>query len=730
MKRRVWLLATMVVLAGCRGRPAAAPTSGSGANQAINVVAVNESQLGATIDRLLIEDVSENRLGLLAGVVDCQLRRAQRLLDEGQEQAGFAALEGAFFLVAGGEFRSEMIRNHSKLLLDAANTAAHSGNEGRALVLYSMLDKLPAPAALRAEVQGHLQALAEWRQVVLDRGGLQALGTRQRALAPLELYWPTEDNYQAARSATLRWMDAARRFAPERRPPPQTYEELDEREEADRARQTGVQALAVLALRHGDLQGLLNTLEDPSVAPSVRPKFAELLTQAIEDEEPDAWSELLDGVDSLASERSELGELARAASFRISLALLRADKGSVRSIVPVSGLLIAHGMPDAVPVLFARQLKSQSDPRILGLALRLTSQALIGLEGIGDLTTARLTFANAKPLLERAVNGADDAKSSLAMLEHVMGAMEVRAAELALARPHLAEAVRLEPSFEALRLLAAVDRQQSRTREALDSLTRMAKMSTGNGLALAESQLLQYEVARDQASPSPEATVALEQALRGALKARVESSAAPGNLASVERILGRALEHYGQVAAARRAGIRAIETSRNDPEQLVTAVLDLARRALTLSDLEGSREALRVALEEKLDPEDLAYVAVWRALLEKQQARPALGAAREALIRAARGKGWPATVASWALGKLSDDQLLKTAARKTDRVEAVFYIALSARARGNTSAALEGLRQVANSEALELVEVTVARDLLGQQANKVRPALPATVDIP
>jgi tetratricopeptide (TPR) repeat protein len=402
----------------------------------------------------------------------------------------------------------------------------------------------------------------------------------------------------------------------------------------------------------------------------------------------------------------------------------------VRSLVPISGLLIAHGMPDAVPGLFARQLKRQTDPRVLALALRLTSQALIGLEGIGDLTTARLTFANAKPLLERAVNGAEDAKSSLAMLEHVMGAMEVRAAELTLARPHLAAAVRLEPSFEALRLLAAVDRQQNRTKEALESLARMAKLSTTNGLALAETQLLRFEVARDHPGSAAEATQALEQALRGALKARAESSAAPGNLAGAERVLGRALEHYGQVVAARRAGIRGIEASRNDPDQLVTTVLDLARRALTMSDLEGSREALRVALEERLELEDLAYVAVWQALLERQQTRPALGRAREALLRATRAKGWPATVASWALGKLSDEQLRHAARRETEQVEATFYVAMSARVRGQTSAALEGLRQVANSEALELVEVTVARDLLGQQARTAPPVLPGSVEIP
>jgi hypothetical protein len=493
-----------------------------------------------------------------------------------------------------------------------------------------------------------------------------------------------------------------------------------------------VQVLAVLALRYGDLPGLLQTLEDPSVAPSVRPKFAELLSQAIEDSEPDAWSELLDGVDSLASERSELGDLARGASFQIALSLLRVEPGSVRAIVPAAGLLIAHGVPDAVPLLFARQVKAQNDPRVLSLALRLTAQALIGLEGISDLTTARLTYANAKPLLERAVNGPDDTKSSLGTIEHVMGAMEVRAAHLAQARPHLAQAVRLEPSFEALRLLAAVDRQQNRAAEALASVARMVKMSVGNALGQAESQLLYYELSREQVSPPPDASRALEQALRVALKARSESSASatPVGVAAVERILGRVLEHYGLVTASRRAGSRAMEASRNDADQLTSAVLDMARRGLTLADLTSSREALQVALGEKLEAEDLAYVALWSWLLEQQQKHPALGVPREALQRAARARGWPGTLASWALGKLTDEQLIQAASLEPERVEATFYVALNARARGNGPAAVEGLRQVANSEAIELVEVTIARDLLGQQAKAVKPTLPAGVDIP
>jgi len=728
MRLLSWLVLTVMVCAGCRGSAATSAKS-PGSDGRVQVVKVAESQLGSTVEQLVIGAELPNRLGLLAGAVDCQLGRAERLLRDGQEQAGLAALEGAFFLVGGGEFRKEMIQSRSLVLFEAANAAAHAGNEGRALALYSMFDQLPATTPAQSEVKGHLGALAQWRQVIVDRGGLQALGARQRAAVPQVLYRPTLANYQAAKKATLRWMDAARRLEPERRPPPQTYEELDEREEADLARQSGVQTLAVLALRYGDLEGLLNTLEDPSIAPSVRPKFSELLSQAIEDSEPDAWSELLDGIDSLTGERSELGELARAASFRVALALFHSDPESVRSLVPLSGLLIAHGMPDAVPILFSRHGKVEKEPRVLGLALRLTSQALIGLEAVRDLETARLTFANAKPLLDRAVNGPEDTRSSLSMLEHVMGAMEVRAAELGRARPHLAHAARLEPSFEVLRLLGAVDRQQGKGREALESLTRMVKMSANKELALAESQLLRHELLREQKAPVPEVSEALEQALKSALKARAEPSSGAAQ-SGTERILGRVLEHYGDVAGARRAGVRAIDAARNDPDQLVSAVLDLARRAFTLSDLDGSREALQVAIEEKLHEEDLAYAALWLSLLERQLKLPPGGAAREGLVRAARGKGWPATLSNWALGKLSNDELLRAAQRKPEQAEARFYLALVSRAEGDRNRALAGLQEVATSEAIELVEVTIARDLLNQVEQWNRPAVPIDLSIP
>ena len=47
-----------------------------------------------------------------------------------------------------------------------------------------------------------------------------------------------------------------------------------------------------------------------------------------------------------------------------------------------------------------------------------------------------------------------------------------------------------------------------------------------------------------------------------------------------------------------------------------------------------------------------------------------------------------------------------------------------------TDAALAGLQEVASSEAIELVEVTIARDLVAQSQARVRPQLPQNVDVP
>jgi hypothetical protein len=76
---------------------------------------------------------------------------------------------------------------------------------------------------------------------------------------------------------------------------------------------------------------------------------------------------------------------------------------------------------------------------------------------------------------------------------------------------------------------------------------------------------------------------------------------------------------------------------------------------------------------------------------------------------------------------MSSRDLLGQAGTRIERVEATFYTAMSAPA---DERAIEKLREVARSEAIQLVEVTIARDLLASQQKLPKPKLPPNVRLP
>jgi hypothetical protein len=73
---------------------------------------------------------------------------------------------------------------------------------------------------------------------------------------------------------------------------------------------------------------------------------------------------------------------------------------------------------------------------------------------------------------------------------------------------------------------------------------------------------------------------------------------------------------------------------------------------------------------------------------------------------------------------------LARASNPVQHVEARFYVALTKYYGDRKSESLEPLQVVANSEAIELVEVRMARDLLAESRGLSRPTLPAGLKIP
>jgi tetratricopeptide (TPR) repeat protein len=397
---------------------------------------------------------------------------------------------------------------------------------------------------------------------------------------------------------------------------------------------------------------------------------------------------------------------------------------------------MSHGMAEAVPTLLSRRLSKDDREREHLWALRYVLQAVVGYEAVDDITSVRNTFQAARGLFDTAkgTKTSDAMQGVAATLSFVMGQIESRAGALDRAREHLAESVQIRGTSEALALLSAIDRQKGNGAEALRSLSRIVKTAEEEQdfLRLAETELVLSELHQAQGRKT-DAQAALGRALTAALAARNRAQSS-GNFAGAERALARVLERYGEAAAARRATERAFEASRNDMREFTATVLDSCRRALTLGDLGQAREAVRRALAANLAPEDLVYCALWLQLLEQQLGVASDGTVDDALIRIDDHLGWPTRLRDWARGKVSDVELVDAAANRVQRVEALFYVAMDMRNDADQAsekqAADARLAEVAESEAIELVEVAIARDLLTQSQGKLDASVPSGVDLP
>jgi hypothetical protein len=674
---------------------------------------------------------SPRRLGLLVGVVQRQLDRATQYFESGHEEMGLAALRGALYMVRDGELRSEMLAGRSAALRHAAAAFARLGNEGQADALYSLLvDRLPAGAE-RNDATQHLAALRRWQDDTRSPGSMQARGAAQQAALQQALLDPSAAALERARSETLAWTEQALTFGAEQLPPQNNFEQ-DEAIEAFRAIRTAPLTFVAIYLRHGDASGALAALDDENVARITAPSLRQRVEAAAEND-PDAWAELFRLFES-ADEAEESGmtldpDLGRAAAWGAAIELYRVEPRSFRAAMPLASLLLAHGMAEAAPLMLQQALEGSDQTREASWALRFVLEAIRQAEGLDDLPAARRAFKQSEPLItlsQREVY-AGRVTPSASRLHFYMGAIEAGAGELERAHPLLEKAVALEPTADALRLLASIDRQRRDYPSALAALDKVIAISkgTGDAVAQAETSLSRFEVLREMGD-NARADESLESALMLGLSARTAAQAAQ-DLAQAERVLGRVLEHYDAKDAARRALKRAYEASENDIRQMTETVLDASRRALTLGDLRAARDSVRRAVSADLADEDTVYAALWLKLLEQRLAVVSDGTADEALASIDSENDWVAKLTAWGRGKLTAQELLGQADTRVERVEATFYTAMSG---PSDERSREKLKEVAHSEAIQLVEVTIARDLLTSRQKRPLPKLPANVQLP
>lgn len=730
--------ASWVALAGCHPGVGAKMPDASGASAErgpLTPKAVSDDEFAEATYRVLIDgEDSQERMDLLAGVVRRQLERARERFENGRTDAGIAAFNGALYLVRAGESHPEMFASATEALSYAVDEAARVGNEGRAGALYRLLEPL-VTGERSSEIESHLRAIETFSRKTESSGPMQALGAAQRVAVARALVEPTAEALEAARKATLAWMTGAMNSNLGKGA--QSNFEREEAIEAFRAIRSGGAALIALYLRHGDAAGALEALEEGDVLRVVPPGLRTRLEKAADSGDSQAWLDLYRVFDSATEvERPETSldsELAAAAAWGAAVELFRRSPNDFESTMPLAVLLVRNGMAEVMPSVLAGSMSADLSPSAVGWALSLVLEAMVSEEEVAQPVAARRTFIAAKPLLDlaRQRHLRDRVRPDPARLTYVMGALEMHAGDLEQARPYLLEATEAAPSVASYRALAAVERQRGDVESTLAALRGAREAAAEQGVAIdeAEAYASTFEVLRDAGRPDA-ARAALESALRKALAAQ-RNARSDEEQARGERVLARVLEHYGDIAGARRATERAYEASRGSLTQLSITVLDAARRALTRGDVAGARDAVRRAIEANLEAEDLVYAALWLKLLERQLQQPSDGTAEEALSMVEEATGWPAKLRAWVRSRLSDEELLAAARDRVQHTEAVFYLAMAEYADGQREQALPRLREVAKSQAVELIEVTIARDLLAlHNAPSSAVRLPENVSVP
>jgi len=720
---------------GCAAHPPHASSPKAALNAAGPITPVNDEAFAKSAYHVLVTgDGTPQRAGLLAGVVSRQLQRAKARFDGGHRDAGLAALTGAFYLMRAGEFQPAALDGADAALNDGAAEVARLGQEGYALTLYGMLrDKLPAGPE-RTEVEAHLQAMARFSQATHGAGPMQMASADVRAAVQRSLLDPRPEALVSASDRGIAWLKRALE-SNAADSPIKSSADRDEAFEAYRALRGGGYTLVALYLRHGDARAVLTAADRADLGRIIAPELRDRLERAADDSDADAWADLFRFFDSAShaadAEQIVDHDLMEAAAWGAAVELFRAEPSSMRGTVPLAMQLVARGMAEVAPLVLGPALAKEGTPENLSFALGIIGKALVAEDELDQLPSARRTFENAQPMLAQAETKANLGKvnPSSARLRYVMGALETRHGELSRALPLVQSAARAEPTLESLMTLSAIERQQDQA-AALTTLTQTIELARAQGDALAETDALnmKFEVYRDKGD-TEHAAQTLDSALSRAIDAQKSARQGGPTQARAERLLARILEHYSDQRATRRATERAYEASSSDPNQLTATVLDAARRALTHADLSAARRAAQRAVAAGLGSDDLVYVALWLQLVEKKLNVPSDGTVEEAYAGIDDNAGWPAKLRAWARGKLSDQDLMNTAHSAGERTEAMFYVAMAKLQAGSDTS--KDLERVAQSPAIDLVEVSIARDLLAMRGKSAPDyKLPPNVALP
>lgn len=682
----------------------------------------DEAFAGAVRDLLASEPNSRERQLRLQGVVGRQMQRvASRFKSKDRERA-VGSLQGAMYLVHAGELTTEMLGSFGyEALKSASEEFAKRGDEGRARASYEMLMRVAKAPKEKADIKAHLDAIGVWTRDTAGGGVMQTAGALEAAAVTRHLLEPSKEARDEAVSKTLDFVEKAAAVRAARRARG-TQVTREEGMEAVRALETGATVLAAIHLRSADPQGALTSID--KVKDIARPELLRALETVVEKPDSDKWLELARMLRPPptqgrggGNEEEDFGrdaELLRVASFAAAAESYRLDSTSPEPAAFVAAMLVDLGMGEAAPAVLADAVKAQKDPRIVGLALAITMQAMGRSLEAEEPDSVRRTFRAAAPILA-AADAAKRTQPSPARVYGMMGEIEIREGRLDEARKLLTASVEREKTGSVLLSLARLDWHggQAKSAEARIKEALAADDVAKDPAMRAEVLLHQSDIAREQGDTKG-ARTPLAEALRDLAKAR--SAAEGDDRARIERLIARALDRFGAGSSAMKALERALEAAPRDKRQGAATIGQIVGRAFVKGDLAAARDGLSRGLNAELPREDTVYYAAWVRVLERQMknapAAAAESTAERVLVDASSDPRWIGRVAAFGAGKLKAAELVAAAQTPTQKTEALFYSAMDRRIAGDAKGADEYLKQVVSSPGLDLMEVALARELL------------------
>jgi tetratricopeptide (TPR) repeat protein len=586
----------------------------------------------------------------------------------------------------------------------------------------------------KLELDRHYAALTQWMAETRRGSSMRSLGIEERARVARALLDPSDQTLKEASDAINAWIAGAIQFNNEyrqglKRP------EREEAVEAQRALSSGGATMASIFLRSGDAGGALQHLDQSNAKHVILPGLMARVRGAAASEGATGARDWLTLAATFAHQDPDEAdpetdidpELLMAGLWGSAIEAYRREPASFDAGLLVARVLTRFGMPEAAPLVMSEGLAAHASKDTVRVATELLLGAIGDGAAIDDLEAARRTFASGAAILAIADRPEfrGQIEPSPARVRAVMASIEIRAGNLAGARPLLQAALAAEPTTSGYTMLALVERQAGDTKAALAAVeqalgapdTRVALLD------VAEAHLTAFELFRDGAAVD-RAKPALDAALAAVLAAR-HPGGSTASRARAERLLGRVLENYGESSRAAKAYERALQLAANDRPTLGAAMLDAIGRALVQKDLAAARATLKKGLDGDVSEDDLVYGGLWVQLLERELHATGDGTVERAL-RTGNKATWTSKLTAWASGKLSDTDLSTAAQSASQKVEAAFYTAMGKRVTGDPAASQQ-LRAVATSPVVDLLEVHLAREIL---APRGRVSLPGGVQLP